>query len=55
MRPERLTKKAQEAVQSAAREARESGEQAIEPEHLLLSLLYQEGGLARALLEAAGA
>ena len=36
MRPERLTEKAQEAVQSAAREAQERGQQAIEPEHLLL-------------------
>jgi ATP-dependent Clp protease ATP-binding subunit ClpB len=39
MRPERLTKKAQEALQTAAQEA----------------LLRQEGGIARSLLEAAGA
>ncbi|MDQ6742786.1 MAG: ATP-dependent chaperone ClpB, partial [Candidatus Dormibacteraeota bacterium] len=55
MRPERLTEKAQEAVQSAAREAQERGQQAIEPEHLLLSLLRQEGGITRTLLETAGA
>jgi ATP-dependent Clp protease ATP-binding subunit ClpB len=55
MRPERLTEKAQEAVQSAAREAQERGQQAIEAEHLLLALLHQEGGITRTLLEAAGA
>src|SRR4030088_732595 len=55
MRPERLTEKAQEAVQSAAREAQERGQHAIEPEHLLLALLHQEGGITRTLLEAAGA
>src|SRR3979411_1741087 len=55
MRPERLTEKAQEAVQSAAREAQERGQQAIEPEHLLLALLHQEGGITRTLLETAGA
>jgi ATP-dependent Clp protease ATP-binding subunit ClpB len=54
MRPERLTEKAQEAVQSAAREAQERGQQAIEPEHLLLALLHQEGGITRTLLETAG-
>jgi ATP-dependent Clp protease ATP-binding subunit ClpB len=53
MRPERLTEKAQEAVQSAAREAQERGQQAIEPEHLLLALLHQEGGITRTLLETA--
>ena len=55
MRPERLTEKAQEAIQNAAREAQERGQQAIEPEHLLLSLLRQEGGITRTLLETAGA
>src|SRR4030088_3709881 len=54
MRPERLTEKAQEAVQSAAREAQERGQHAIEPEHLLLALLHQEGGITRTLLETAG-
>ncbi len=54
MRPERLTEKAQEAVQSAAREAQERGQQAIEPEHLLLALLHQEGGITRTLLDSAG-
>jgi hypothetical protein len=37
MRPERLTEKAHEAVQNAAREAQERGEEAIEAEHVLAS------------------
>ncbi len=52
---EKFTEKSQEALQAAAREASERGQQAIEPEHLLLALLTDEGGLARPLLEAAGA
>jgi ATP-dependent Clp protease ATP-binding subunit ClpB len=55
MRLDRLTEKAQEALQAAAQEAQERGQQAIEPEHLLLALLSQDGGIARPLLEAAGA
>jgi ATP-dependent Clp protease ATP-binding subunit ClpB len=55
MRLERLTEKAQDALQAAARAAQESGQQAIETDHLLLELMRQEGGIARPLLEAAGA
>jgi ATP-dependent Clp protease ATP-binding subunit ClpB len=55
MRTDRLTEKTQEAIQSAAALAKERGQQSIEPEHLLLALLRQEGGLTRPLLEAAGA
>src|SRR6202171_5245601 len=55
MRLDRLTEKAQEALQAAAQEAQERGQQAIEPEHLLLALLRQDGGITRPLLEAAGA
>lgn len=55
MKLERLTAKAQDALQAAAREAQERGQQAIEPDHLLLELVRQEGGIARPLLEAAGA
>src|SRR5438270_7929954 len=51
---EKFTEKSQEALQAAAREASERGQQAIEPEHLLLALLTDEGGLTRPLLEAAG-
>src|ERR1700736_2431677 len=55
MKLERLTEKAQEALQTASREAQERGQQAIEPEHVLLALVRQQDGIARPLLEAAGA
>src|SRR2546421_5855811 len=55
MKLERLTEKAQEALQTAAREAQERGQQAVEPEHVLLALVRQQDGIARPLLEAAGA
>jgi ATP-dependent Clp protease ATP-binding subunit ClpB len=42
MRLERFTEKSQDALQTAAREAQEHGQQAIEPEHLLLALVRQE-------------
>jgi ATP-dependent Clp protease ATP-binding subunit ClpB len=51
---DRFTEKAQEAIQGAAELAREHGQQAVEPEHLLLSLINQEGGVGRTLLERAG-
>ena len=55
MRQERFTEKALEALQDAAAFAREAGNQAVEPEHLLLALVRQDGGVARTLLERAGA
>jgi ATP-dependent Clp protease ATP-binding subunit ClpB len=55
MRFDKLTIKAQEAVQAAQRAAADFGQQAIEPEHLLLALCEDEGGLPAALLEKAGA
>ncbi|HEX6547357.1 MAG TPA: ATP-dependent chaperone ClpB [Candidatus Dormibacteraeota bacterium] len=55
MRLDRFTEKAQEALQAAAQAATERGQQAIEPEHLLLTLLAQPEGIATPLLEAAGA
>jgi ATP-dependent Clp protease ATP-binding subunit ClpB len=51
---DRFTEKAQEAIQSAAELAREHGQQAVEPEHLLLALITQDGGVGRTLLERAG-
>ena len=51
----RFTEKAQEALQQAASQASERGQQAIEPAHLLLALLAQPDGLAAPVLEAAGA
>jgi ATP-dependent Clp protease ATP-binding subunit ClpB len=55
MRSDRFTEKTQEALQAAAAMAADRGQQSIEPEHLLLALLRQEGGLTRPLLQAAGA
>ena len=54
MRLEKFTEKAQEALQEAAALARSLGQQAIEPEHLTLALIRQEGGVGRTLLERAG-
>ena len=55
MRQERFTEKALEAVQNAAELAREHGNQSVEPEHLILALINQEEGVARTLVERAGA
>src|ERR1700738_825693 len=55
MRLDKFTEKAQEALEEAAELARDSGQQAIEPEHLLLALVRQEEGVSRTLLERAGA
>jgi ATP-dependent Clp protease ATP-binding subunit ClpB len=54
MKLDKFTEKAQEALQGAAELARESGQQAVEPEHLLLALVREEEGVARTLLERAG-
>src|SRR6202140_5883712 len=55
MKFDKLTEKAQEALQGAAALARDHGQQAVEPEHLLLALVREEEGVARTLLERAGA
>ena len=55
MKLDKFTEKAQEALQGAAELARENGQQAVEPEHLLLALVREEEGVARTLLERAGA
>ncbi|HXD81461.1 MAG TPA: ATP-dependent chaperone ClpB [Candidatus Acidoferrum sp.] len=52
---DKLTEKAQAALQGAAELARDHGQQAVEPEHLLLALVREEEGVARTLLERAGA
>src|SRR3954470_10835830 len=51
----RFTEKAQEAVLAARNLAVRNGQQQIEPEHLLLALLEQEGGVAGAIVQKAGA
>lgn len=55
MRLDRLTIKAQDAVQDAQHIADENGQQQIEPEHLLLALLQQEGGVVAPILQKLGA
>jgi len=55
MRLDKLTIKAQDALQDAQHIATESGQQQIEPEHLLLSLLQQEGGIVAPILQKLGA
>jgi ATP-dependent Clp protease ATP-binding subunit ClpB len=54
MRQDRFTEKSIEALRGATEIARESGQQAVEPEHLLLALVREREGIARPLLEAAG-
>ncbi len=54
MRLDKFTEKAQEALQEASELARGLGQQAIEPEHLLLALIRQQEGVGRTLLERAG-
>ncbi len=55
MRFDKFTVKAQEAVLEAQHKASEYGNQQIEPAHLLLSLLDQEEGLVKAILQKHGA
>jgi ATP-dependent Clp protease ATP-binding subunit ClpB len=55
MKFDKFTEKAQEALQGAAELARDYGQQGVEPEHLLLALVREEEGVARTLLERAGA
>src|SRR5262245_66578227 len=55
MRLDKLTVKAQEAVQSAQSLADQGSHQGIEPEHLLLALLQQQEGVVGPLLAKLGA
>jgi ATP-dependent Clp protease ATP-binding subunit ClpB len=54
MNPERLTEKAREAIAGAQKIASKLDHQTIEVEHLLLSVLDQDKGLAPAVLAKAG-
>lgn len=54
MNPNKLTTKAQEALQAMQSYAQERGHQALEPEHLLLALIDQKEGTVPALLEHLG-
>ena len=52
---DKLTRKSQEAISAAIRQAASDGNPQVEPVHLLLALLKQTDGTAQPLLEAAGA
>jgi ATP-dependent Clp protease ATP-binding subunit ClpB len=52
---DKLTRKSQEALSVAIRQAATDGNPQVEPVHLLLALLNQAEGIARPLIEAAGA
>ncbi|MCS7324320.1 MAG: ATP-dependent chaperone ClpB [Anaerolineae bacterium] len=51
----KYTEKAQEALLASQSLAQEYGQQLIEPEHVLLALVQQEGGIVPPVLQAAGA
>ncbi len=55
MRPERMTTKCQEVFRDGAELAARSGAPEVQPEHLLLAMLDQEGGVGSPLLQKAGA
>ncbi|MEM1116750.1 MAG: ATP-dependent chaperone ClpB [Bacteroidota bacterium] len=55
MNLQKLTVKAQEAVQAALEIAQSTNHQGVEPAHLLKAFLQDEGGLARTLLSRLGA
>jgi ATP-dependent Clp protease ATP-binding subunit ClpB len=52
---DKLTRKSQEALSAAIRQAASDGNPQVEPVHLLLALLKQADGTAQPLLEAVGA
>jgi ATP-dependent Clp protease ATP-binding subunit ClpB len=54
MRFDKLTLKAQDAIQEAQRVAERHKSTAIEPEHLLLALIEQPEGIAKGLIEKVG-
>jgi ATP-dependent Clp protease ATP-binding subunit ClpB len=55
MRIDRLTSKSQEALRSAVELATRRGHPELIPEHLLVAILEQDGGVGRLLVEKAGA
>src|SRR5208283_3928235 len=54
MRPDRMTTKSREAFQDALDRASRFGNPELNPEHLLVAMLEQEGGVAGPLLQKAG-
>jgi len=55
IRPDKMTIKTQESLAAAQESAARRSHSAIEPEHLLLALLEQEGGLVAPILQKIGA
>jgi len=55
MRMDRLTTKSQEALRAAVNSAAQRGNPEVIPEHLLVALLEQDGGVAAPLVQRAGA
>ena len=55
MRMDGLTSKSQEALQSAAAAATRRGNPEVIPEHILVAILQQDGGVGAALVQRAGA
>ncbi len=55
MRLDRLTEKARDAIIEAQSEAQEYRHASIDPEHLLLTLLRQQGGVVPAVIDRMGA
>ena len=54
MRLDKLTAKARDALMEANNIASQNNQQQVEPEHLMLALLDQEGGLTKPILEKVG-
>ena len=54
MNPDKMTHKAQEALQEAQRHALANGQQSVESWHLLLVLVEQADGVVRPLLDKIG-
>src|SRR5687767_2760473 len=54
MRPDRMTTKSQEAIRDAVDLAGRRGNPELVPEHVLKSMLLQEGGVALPLFQKAG-
>ena len=53
MSPDKLTHKAAEAINAAQSIATRAGHSELQPAHLLLALLEQEGGIAKPVIEKA--
>lgn len=51
MNPQNFTHKSQEVIQRAFEIARENGQSYIQPEHLLLALITQEGGVVSSIIK----